>query len=749
MSKFLKTLFGFVFFSYAFISISYSEIVKKINISGNNRVSSETVKIFGDIEVNKKYDSEDISIIIKKLFDTRFFSDIQIELVDGNLNINLEENPIINLIIFKGVKAEKHQKAIIEMLELREKTPYVKNSVKKDIDQIENVYRHWGYYFVKIETEIQELNKNRVNLIYTIDRGEKAKIAKIFFLGDKKIRESRLRSIVTSEESRFWKFLAKNVYLNSERIELDKRLLENYYKNRGYYEVDISSSNVEYIEDKGFVLTFSIDAGKRYRFGKISANIAEELSKTEFFGLDEEFKKIIGDYYSRFKLSKILEKIDSLTELKELQFINHNVVETLDGDKVIVQINIEEGRKAFIERINIVGNNVTNESVIRGELIVDEGDPFSTVLVNKSINRLKARNIFNQVTHKVFPGSKKDNSIIEIEIEEKPTGEVAAGAGIGTEGTSFSFFIKENNWLGRGIATRASLDLSEESIRGGVNVTNPNYNYTGNSVSAGINSVKTDRLATSGYESTKTDFSLGTRFEQYQNIFISPSISASYEDVSTDSSASTALKKMAGTYTNFDFGYGLTTDRRNQPYQPSEGYRTHFYQKIPLYSNSPALLNLLQFSKYKSLGEDVIGSFKFYGKTIHSLKTGEDVRISERIFLPASRIRGFQRGKIGPKDGDDHIGGNYAFAFTVEAALPNLLPEDTKTDISIFWDNANVWGVDYDNTTAESNTLRSSIGVSASVLTAIGPLSLTIAQPILTADSDKTETFNFKLGTSF
>ena len=746
--KNIKTLIiGSLFFLFAINGNAYSEVVNEIKITGNERLSDETVIVYGDIIKGKNYESDDVNLMIKKLFDTDFFSDIKVNINNGVLNIIVTENPIVNLIIFKGVKAEKYQTGITKLLQLREKTPYIKNLVKKDIDQIKGFYRALGFYFVKIDADIQELDKNRINLIYSVDQGEKAKIAKIFFLGNKIIRDNTLRDVIVSQEAKFWKFLSRNVYLNQRRIELDKRLLENYYKNKGYYEVQISSSNVEYVEDEGFVLTFSIDAGQRYRFGKIFATISKELDEKEFFSLEKEFSKIIGDYYSRRKLTKILERIDDLSESKELQFINHSLKETLDGNKVIVQINIEEGRKTFIERIDIVGNNVTNETVIRGEMIVDEGDPFSAVLVSKSINRLKARNIFGEVNHKVKPGSSSDKSIIEIEVTEKATGEIAAGAGVGTEGTSFNFYVSENNWLGRGVKLNASIYVSEESLRGGLSVTNPNYNFTGNALSTSFNSTKTDRLTTSGYESTDNRFSIGTEFEQYKDIFISPSVSASYEDVSTDSTASSALQKMDGTYGSLDVSYGITLDKRNQPFKPTDGHIAKFKQSLPIVSDSASIYNSLQYSKYTAFSDDVIGSFRVMGTAIHSLD--DHVRISERIYLPSTRLRGFERNKIGPKDGDDHVGGNYAASVNFEASLPNLLPEGTKTDIGVFIDAANLWGVDYDESVAQSSSIRSSIGIAANVWTAIGPLSMTLAQPITKADTDTTETFNFRLGTSF
>ena len=285
----------------------------------------------------------------------------------------------------------------MELLSLTENGPFVENNIKKDINLIKEFYRSLGFYFVKIDAEIATLEKNKINIQYIIDKGKKAKITRIYFLGDKKIREKKLRDVITSQEAQFWKFISRNVYLSKERIELDKRLLKNYYRNKGYYEVDVKSTNVEYSKGEGFVLTYNINAGKRYKFNKIFANISETLDKDAFLSLEGKFSKLAGEYYSQRKLKSVLDEIDKLSEQKELQFINHNVEETLEDTGVEVKINIFEGEKVIIERINITGNSVTNDSVIRSALIVDEGDPFSTLLVNKSINEIKSRNIFGKV----------------------------------------------------------------------------------------------------------------------------------------------------------------------------------------------------------------------------------------------------------------------------------------------------------------------------------------------------------------
>ena len=747
MNKTIKSFLLISFFLAIFNSKLIAEVVKEIEIKGNNRISAETIVLYGDILQGKDYNSSDINDLIKKLYETSFFSNISVNLKNGKLIIDVKENAIINSIIFEGEKADKYKDAILEVVSLREKTSFIKSNVKADINIIREFYRQLGFYFVKIDLETEKLSNNRLNLKYIIEKGERAKIAKIFFLGEKKIRDNKLRNIITSQEAKFWKFISKNVYLNQSRIDLDKRLLKSYYKNKGYYEVDITSSNVEYSEGEGFILSYIINAGKRYRFKKIHADVAKELDTEAFVSLEKDFNKIIGDYYSQRKLQLILEKIDELTAYKELQFVNHRLIETLDGVGVDIKIEIYEGEKFTVERIDVLGNNVTNDSVIRGEMIIDEGDPYSAILLNKTVNKLKARNIFSNVKSRIKEGSEANLKIIEIEVEEKATGELMAGAGVGTDGTSFMAAVSENNWLGRGIKLQSTLNVSEEKLSGSLMVSNPNYNYSGNAVFGSFSLASSDLTDSSGYESSSTGISLGTEFEQYENIYLAPSFTMKHETIEAEDSASAQIKKMDGTFTNIDFGYAITVDKRNQPFQPTSGYRSKFLQQLPLLQDSSSLLNGYDLSSYKSFSENVTGALKLYARSIHGID--DDVRITNRLFLPRKRLRGFNTARVGPKDGSDWVGGNYTTALSLEALLPNLLPESTRTDVSVFIDSANVWSVDYSDTLEDSDKIRSAFGVSANVFTTIGPLTFTIAQDITGAASDETESFNFRLGTSF
>jgi len=745
MFNFKKIFFTVFIYNIFLISTSYAEVINKVDVQGNERISKETILIYGDVSIGKNYEKSDLNSIIKKLFDSNFFSNISVKLENNKLSIVVEENPLIDEIVFEGA-IEKHIEPMREILILRDKSSFTENSIKHDINQIKSFYRVLGFYFVKIDTEVEKLEKNKVKIVFTIDKGKKAKISKIYFLGDKKLRDKKLRDVITSQEAKFWKFLSRNVYLNDQRIELDKRLLKNYYRNKGFYEASVTSSNVEYLEGEGFVLTYSVNAGDKYRFSKIFANVSESLDKSAFISLEPEFNKLVGKFYSQEKLNSVLEKIDKLTEQKELQFINHNISETLDKQEVEVKINIYEGQKFIIERINIVGNSVTNDSVIRGEMIVDEGDPFSVLLVNKSINYIKNRRIFGAVNYKMQPGSSDGLKVLEINVEEQATGEIMAGAGIGTDGTSFSFAVSENNWLGKGVKLKTALNYSAEKISGEFKINNPNYKFTGNAVSVGIDISSSDR-ASSGFKSSKTGFEIGTGFEQYEDLFFTPNLTLAFEDIEVDSTATSSIKKMEGNFFNVDFEYALTLDKRNRVYQPTEGYRTSFFQTLPIIQDSSAIKNGIDVHAYRSFSDDIIGTIKFHSRAINGID--DDVRLSNRLYLPRKMLRGFNTNKTGPKDGGDYIGGNYTTALSAEAQLPNLLPESYRTDISLFMDTGNVWAIDYNDSLNDTNKIRSSIGIGANVYTTIGPLSFILAQSLSKSSEDETESFNFQLGTSF
>ena len=724
-----------------------AEIVNEIIIDGNVRVSNETVLIYGEIKKGVDYQEKDINSIIKNLYSTEFFENVSVNLSNNVLRINLKEYKTINQLELIGEKSSRIKKEIKKIIKLKEKRSYLKSFLANDIEKIKKLYASQGYNFAKVESKIRELENNRVDIILQIDKGKLTKISTIKFVGNKKVRDKRLRDVIASEEDKFWKFISRNTKFSENLINLDVRLLTNYYRSIGYYEVQVNSKSANLNDEGNIDLIYSIEAGKRYRIKKIQANPAPVFDKSIFFSLNKDFEKIIGEYYSPFTVKKLLENIDEIIEINNLQFVEHNVQETVEDDGISIKFNIFEGERVLVERINVLGNNITDESVIRGELLLDEGDPFTNLGLQKSVAKIKARNIFNEVKSEISNGTEKNLKVINIKVEEKPTGEISAGAGIGTDGGTVAFSVTENNWLGEGKNLNFEVEYDKESLAGTVNFTNPNYDFLGNAINYYIGSSSNDK-PDQGYENTVITSGVNTSFEQYKNIFASIGLNFAFDDLRTTDTASSALKKQSGEFSEISADYGLKYDKRNRAFMPTSGSIINFNQSLPIYADRPFIGNTFAISSYKEISEDVIGASKFYFSAINGLNN-EDVRLSKRRNLSSKRLRGFERNKIGPKDNNEHVGGNYAASLNLEANLPNFFPDSTRTDLGFFLDFGNVWGVDYDDSIDKSNTIRSSAGAAINWSSPIGPMSFVLSTNLKKADTDVTESFKFNLGTTF
>ncbi len=736
-----------ILFILIYCSISKAEIVNQIKIDGNKRVSSETILLYGEIEKNKDLSENDLNKILNNLYSTNFFEDVKVDLKNNILRITVQEYPVINQLIITGEKKSSTIEQIKKVIYLKEKKSFIRSYLTNDIELIKSLYASQGYNFAKIDAKINKIDEENLELLIEISKGQKTEISSINFIGNKTFRSKRLRDVIASEEDKFWKFISRNTVLSENLINLDKRLLLNYYKSNGFYDAKISSNIAEISKEGNVNLVYTIDEGKRYTINKISTKIDKVFDKKIFFPLNDVYKEYVGEYYSPFKVKKLLEEIDLLIDENNLQFIEHNVQEIVSNDTIDIIFNIFEGEKNLIERINITGNNTTSENVIRGELLLDEGDPLTNLNLEKSIAEIKERRIFGEVKYNVKDGSQKNLKIIDIEVEEKPTGEISAGAGIGTSGGNLAFNIQENNWMGQGKKLGFEILLDEESIAGEFSYNDPNYDFLGNSIFYALSSEKNDR-PNQGYENSIVSGSIGTSFEQYRNVKVNLGLSASYDDLSTDGSASSSLKKQAGEFEEISANYGFTFDKRDRVFMPTSGSVISFRQNLPAYADKKFIGNTFSASKYKSLGENIVGATKFYLSAVNGVGE-DDVRLSKRRSLSSRRLRGFEHNKIGPVDGSDHVGGNYSAALNFETNLPNVLPENTNADVGLFLDFGNVWGVDYDSSIDESNKIRSSTGIKLDWLSPLGPMNFVLSQDLSKADTDVTESFSFNLGTTF
>ena len=723
-----------------------SDIIKKFSISGNERVSDETIIIFSKLKIGNKINDSILNESLKDLYLTNYFEDIKISDNNGIVFIKVKENPIIQSVKINGINKDSIYDNIKNITNKVEKYPFVESKINDQIILLKNILKSYGYYFVNLETSIISNKNNSVDLIYNFNLGDIAKIKNIKFIGDKIYRDNSLRNVIVSEEAKFWKFLTRNKFLNNNRINLDTAKLENFYKNRGFYNVKIKSTTALINEQNQFELIFNINAGDKFYFNDIKFLNNQNLPLDSIKIFEKKFAKLKGEKYSKKKINNLIDDLNNFALLNDFVFVNANFDEVIKSeDKIDIIVNFDDMSKKYVERINVFGNFITDEKVIRNSLIIDEGDPFNEILFNKSIENIKAKNIFKSVTYK-FDKEDSLNKTINLTVEEKATGEIFAGAGTGTTGSSISGGIKENNYLGLGIKLDTDVTITDDTVKGKFSVLNPNYNNSDKSLNTSLESSTNDFMSTSGYKTTRTGFTIGTEFEQINNLFVNLELSNFYEDLETSASATSIVKKQQGNYIENLLSYRITYNKLDQNFQPTDGFINRFSQKLPIYSDDLSIENSFTSSIYHSINENLILSANLFIKTIDSID--DNVRISKRVFVPGRLLRGFESGKIGPKDGNQYIGGNYATALNLNSTLPNLLYENENIDFNFFIDLANVWEVDY-NSSLDSNQIRSAAGIAVNWFSGIGPLTFSYAVPISEADTDITEKFRFQIGTSF
>ena len=733
---------------FTFIFSAKADVINDIKLENNIRINKESIIAFGNIKLGKDYSESEVNQILVDLYNTNFFSDIKIQIEKNILIINVTERKIIQTVLLEGIKSKENTEKILKQLKLKDKSPFDEFTAEQDLIKIKNALNRSGYYFAKVAVTVKENNNDTLDLIYSIDTGEKALIKNIKFTGDKAFKDRKLRSVIVSEESKFWKFISNKKYLDIGRIELDKRLLKNFYLNKGFYNVDIESSSAVFSENS-FELIYNINSGNKYYIQNVKLDIPIDYNTNDFIGVKKTINKLKDKKYSLIEINKVIKEIDKISVSRLYDFIDATIeINEIGENKLDLIFSVVESDKFFVNNIDIFGNNITEERVIRNQLEVDEGDPFNKLLHAKSINNLKSLRIFSNVKDEVVPGENPQQKDIKITVEEKPTGEILATAGVGNDGGSLGFSVSEKNFMGRGIGLISSLTLSEEKVKGEFTVNNPNFNYTEKALSTSFFAINTDKMDESGYDSSEVGFSFGTKFEQYDNLFFNPFFKTVAEKLETNSLASSSIKKQEGNYFTSTLGYSFDYDVRNQKFQTTDGFRSKFTQTLPIVSDSNTVTTGYILDQYLTLA-DITTSVGVFLKNAVGLS--DDVRISERLGIPRKRLRGFKPGRIGPVDqGDDHVGGNYAAALSLTTNLPMIAPTLQNFEFNYFLDFGNVWGTDYRSSNFDdSNFLRVSTGAGVEWWTPVGPLSLTFSHAIQKKSTDEYEGFQFNIGTTF
>ena len=722
--------------------------IKKVDIVGNKRVNSATIESLVDKKIIN-IDSIYINNLTKKIYDTDFFADVKVSFNQDILTITVVENPIVNFFYINGVK-DSDLDQVNKIITLKENSIFSSSKLKKDIEATKEFLNASGFYQATIVPEVIKIDNNQINLIVNIDKKEISKIKNIYFIGNKYFSSGQLLEVVSSSEDGWWKFFSSSA-LSEQRIEYDKQLLKEFYKNKGFFDVQIESAFASVDKNNNFSLTFSINSGKKYKFGdfdiKKVGTSYEEKDINEIKIISS--KLLENQIYSTEIINKLNKQVTNYLEAKKYNNFEINIQELKKEDTINIAFQISDGQKVLINKININGNSITEEKVIRDNMLLAEGDYLNSTKAKKSVDNIKAKQIFSKVEYKIENSEKKDFKDFNLFVKEQPTGNISAGIGYGTNGGIFEAGINEKNFLGQGINLNFTGRLSTEKISGVFAYNDPNFRNTSKELAMSLFSEKDD-YTNAGYENKRVGTNFSTKYEIYEDIFFRPNIGIQYDSLGITGTVSNLLRSREGDTVSSSVGYVFSIDKRDSKFNPTSGTIFYFSQDIDTFiSDIQAVKTNIGATVYKELINDkFIGSAKARLANSTAINN-KDIKISDRLYSSSSDLRGFEPRGVGPVDTNDHVGGNNLATLSLKSTFPNLIPESLRSTTYLFLDIGNVWGVDYSDAIPVSSKIRSTTGIALDLMSPIGPLSFTYSIPISKASTDKEQNFLFNIGSSF
>jgi len=717
----------------------------KIELIGNKNISSSTILSLAPKDISL-LDSDKINTFQKKLYETGFFEKVDINIKNNKIVITFIENPLVNFFFIEGVKNKETLQKIYDLSQIKENNIYQAHLVKNDVKNISIFLNKLGYLSNEINFKLIKTKNNQINIFYIIDLKNKFKINRIYFIGEKFFKSSTLKNAVYSSEHGWWKFFSNSTTPTEDLINFDINRLKNFYLNNGFYDAQVSSGSINILENNYADITYSINSGNQYTIDEIQIlDSSKSLTKEILSNLNNINNNILKTIYKQNSVKKTSESISKYLSSSNFDLIINSQIEKITQNKLKLKFLISEIKtKKIIDKISIVGNNITDDFVIRNKLKLAEGDFFNSSKFNNSIDSIKDTGLFKNVSPKIAAAD-DDRIAIEINVEEQPTGEITAGAGAGSDGATITGGIREKNFLGKGLSLNSNVNIGTQKIFGNLTYSNPDFKNTGNTFKNSY-FIENNDYENASYQNKVIGSNVSLYYEIYDKFFFNPGLAVDFDSVRPNSDASDLVKRREGNYFTSKIFYNASKNTKNREILPSEGYVFGVGQGLSLISDIPYINNRIFGSYYNEYASNFIGSIKYRFETINGFS--DDIKFSDRLFVSGDNLRGFAARGIGPKLDNDFIGGNYSYFTTISSTVPNGLPEKWNATTNIFLDTANVWGVD-DGSTGNSNKIRSSIGAGFSWISPLGPISITYAEPLSKANSDDVEQFNFKIGTAF
>ena len=730
--------------------------VADIRVEGNNRIEAATVFAYLTLAPGDVYNAGDADRSLKALFATGLFSDVTMTFQDAVLNVEVTENPIINRIVFEGNRRIKDEN-LSQEIRLRSRVVYTRTKVQADVQRILELYRRRGRFAATVVPKVIQRPQNRVDLVFELNEGESTGVREISFVGNKFFTDKDLRAEIVTDESAWWRLLTTSDNYDPDRVTFDRELLRRHYLRNGFPDFRVLSSVAELTPDRtDFFLTFTIEEGERYRFGDLTVNPL--LENVDTAALEELIAERIT-YEEWFNNEAIDDIVDHITEAvndQGIAFVDVRPRIQRDRDTLMVNVafDIDEGDKVFVERIDITGNVRTLDEVIRREFQLVEGDPFNTAKLRRSRTRLQDLGFFAKVDVAQSPGEASDQTVIDVEVEEKSTGALTFGGGYGSDAGLFGLVsLREQNLLGKGQDLRLSTSLGQKDQRIDVSFTEPYF--LDRDVSAGIDvfRIVSDNQKTSSFSEKNTGLRLrtGYRITEYWSQTVNYEISQN-EISKVKKKASRFVKQEQGTNVLSSIGHRLSYDRRDRRLETTSGYLLGFGNQIAGLGGTK-----------KWLRSDISGAYYWllWRETVVSVRSGvgyifglgKDVSIGDRYFLGGGNLRGFKSSGAGPRDiaTSDALGGKFRYTGGVEMQFPLNVAEELDFKGKIFSDFGTLTGLDKAGGKAvhDTGSLRASAGIGVGWSSPLGVIGVDLAVPLLKENHDGKEVLRLNFGTRF
>ena len=729
-------------------------IIQEIRVEGTNRIEIESVLSYMLIKPGDPFDATRMDASLKALFATGLFSDVTLRREGDTLVVRVVENPVINRVAFEGNKKLKTEDLQNEV-ELKPRTVYTRTKVQNDVKRILEIYRATGRFAATVTPKVIPLPQNRVDLVYEINEGDVTAVRRISFIGNKVFSDSRLREVIQTEETAWWKFFSTNDTYDPDRLNFDREQLRKFYLANGYADFRVISAVAELTPDrKEFFITFTIEEGKRYKFGKV--DIVSTIPDLDPEKLRSELKAKEGDWYNADLIEQSIDAVTTAAGTLGYAFVDVRPQVRRDREAGTIEITFEvrEGPKVFVERIDITGNQRTRDEVIRREMRISEGDAFNAANIRVSRRRLRNLNFFDNVDITNEPGSAPDKTVLKVAVTEKSTGEVSLGGGYSTnEGVLGTFGLRERNFLGRGQDVQFAFTISQKSQNIDLRYTEP-YLFDRNLIAGwDIFRVKRDFSDESGYQERRTGGRLRAGYEIIDDVTQVWRYTLQTNTIANlNADASSFIQAEKGTTSTSAIGQTLTFDKRDDRQDPTSGYFVALDNDVAGLGGSEKFIkSKVTAGKYFPLAPDWVLSAIGEVGYVHGI-FGKDVNLANRFFLGGDNLRGFAPGGVGPRDASvgDSLGANKYYAGTLEVSFPLGLPREFGIRGRAFTDFGSAWDIDASGPgLLDVNTIRVSAGVGVSWKSPFGPVRVDLGFPIKKESFDDKQLIRFSFGTRF